>query len=654
MGNYIVKVTSGSDVGTVENQIDIGLRYTDKLNDINEGELKFSGTGAIKRGLLTMGAEVEISRNGDLEFKGIIDKTDSLDAGGQVIHISGFEIRLVQEKGAYANSPWVGEDSVDIAFDIISESNYYTDGIINAGANIDFRLDKAQSLWSALGNLSTKTGQDIQIRYDNDEVNILDHRGSTTSVATLNDGIHIKNIRVSTAYPKGNWVKVYGKGDGENQIESDDAQGVDAGSQSTYGIIKQVIIDRSIISVAEANARANIEVPKIKDPLKVYDFEVMNLDADIDTGDVITLNSQDKDLDNEEVRVVGKERGIIGSREYLSLQVTNSAFSTVLKTSNQLLGELQKSSVDSNTYMQGSGNTLTWERGVNAKDSSPLAINFQIPATYIEDEIRSIRINSFTIDYDVDPYKKGVGSASDSGHVHAVSSSTTDNMSMPRLIDDDSWSENLATTWDLVKNITIPAGSYGFLLVYFQLFADGWSGIDVTGVKITVDGTPYFQQMGIAYDTTVDPLYMTVMIPILAVYSSAKTLAISHYSASNEDYEGFIEVFDMDTIHTHDITALTGTESSTADVSIGDDISDAGSINATEVDIYLDFWNGSAWINKHSIMNTGKTLENDVDVSDSGTYPDAAGLWRIRIATDSADPDYVQTIVKIKHLLDNK
>ena len=39
---------------------DAGFRYTDNLNDVDEAEFKFSGTGVIKRGLIELGSEVEI------------------------------------------------------------------------------------------------------------------------------------------------------------------------------------------------------------------------------------------------------------------------------------------------------------------------------------------------------------------------------------------------------------------------------------------------------------------------------------------------------------------------------------------------------------------------------------------------------------------
>jgi len=67
----------------------------------------------------------------------------------------------------------------------------------------------------------------------------------------------------------------------------------------------------------------------------------------------------------------------------------------------------------------------------------------------------------------------------------------------------------------------------------------------------------------------------------------------------------------------------------------------------------LKYWNGATWVNKHSILNTGKTLDTDVDISNGGTYPDAPGYWRVRVNPDSATADFIQGIVKIKHSLDS-
>lgn len=724
MGAYIVKVTNGADVGTIENQIDMGFRYTDVLNNVNIAEIKISSLGSVKRGLIAMGAEVEISRNGTVEFKGLLDSIDTLDAGGENIHVSGKEIRLAQEKGAYVNSPWKATASATIAAEIIAESSYFSAGTVEAGVSIDFRLSKTQSLWGGLGNLSTKTGQDIQIDYPNDEVDILDHRGSTTSVAVLNDGIQIKNIRVSTTYPRGNDVKVYGKGDGDGQIESDDAQGQDASSKTTYGTIREVIIDRSIISVSEANSRANLEVAKIKDPTKVYDFEVINPNAVITTGDVLTLNSQDKDLTNESVRVVGLERGIIGNKEYLKLQVTNAAYSKLVLATNQALGRIQKDNVDATTYMQGSGNTNTWGQGINAKTDFPLKVGFFLPQSYIEDEAGNSNVKEFTVSYDIDPYNNQFGTASFDGtdpQVQNNSGNTQPDVenssgSTEPDVEDNSGSTgptvtgNSGLNWsgtsigsDSNTSVSCSSGSWTVVAtvnttntgnsLYANFYVKGNSGgPEDIQVKIKNSGeiTGTDSRFGVYQDgfrddsftradavsaglndlsdaITVEVYPFTGAIVVdafLSVYESSHNhddgtyAAASHlhsdgtYNAVNHNHaDGTYNAAN----HGHPDGTYDVNAADIDNISIGDDVSEAGSVNAVSVNLYLDFYNTgtSTWDNKHSILATGLTIDTDVDISNSGTYPDAAGFWRVRVEPITVNADFAQATVKLRNAVDN-
>jgi hypothetical protein len=220
MSQYIINVTNtSSEEGSIF--ADVGFNYTDNLNDINEANIKISGTGTVKRSLMEIGSLVEIKKSGTRVFYGIIDNKNTLDAGGLVFHVTGYELRLAEENGTYANSPWSSTASATIAAAIIAESNYFTGGTIEAGTDLDFRLALTESLWNGLTNLTRKSQQDVGIDYVNLEVDVLDHKGNSSSVATLNDGLEIDNLRVNEGRPLGNYVIVYGKGDGANQIKSD-------------------------------------------------------------------------------------------------------------------------------------------------------------------------------------------------------------------------------------------------------------------------------------------------------------------------------------------------------------------------------------------------------------------------------------------------
>lgn len=350
--SYIIKVknTAGTE-GTVV--ADAGFSYTDKLSDINEGQLKITGTSVSKRGLFEIGSEVFIYRNGTLEFHGLINGITYLNAGGIAADLIGYEVWLGKENGNYAGSPWSSTASATIASAVIGESNYFTAGTVQAGETMDFRAVATSSLWNVLSSIVKRTAQDIGIDYSDSTVDILDHKGNSTSVATFNDGIQIQDLTVRQSYPIANDVRVYGQSEGQTRIKSDHTtSGQDATSKSTYGTIRKIYEDSTVTTQAEANLLANKLVAKWKDPIKVYEFDIINFNQNIVSGDVIILNSQTKNLSNEEVRIVGIEKGVRNNQEFLTLQVTNKEYSQTEKGVNQYIAELEKKANDMANYDQ--------------------------------------------------------------------------------------------------------------------------------------------------------------------------------------------------------------------------------------------------------------------------------------------------------------
>lgn len=652
MGSYIINVENPTgDKGSVVP--DVELNYTEFLNTINSATLKFSGTGSVKRTLLVIGSKVEIKRNGTREFYGLIDSVDTLDSGAVVAYVSGYEIWLAKEKGTYASSPWKNTASATINTSLIGESSYFSAGTVEAGTNIDFRIHPGESIWTGLSNLKNKTTQDIGVDYVNTEIDILDHKGSSTSVMTLNDGTSMRNVRVSETYPAGNKIRVYGKGDGDVQIT---ATANNAASIAAYGPITRDVTDKSIMSTSEAQKLADAELAISKDPTKIYDFEVVNPDQSIVAGDVITLNSTDKDLSDEEVRVTAIQRGLRGTSEFLQLQVCNKAYSKLIATKNKVLARIEKNNRDSTTYMDGTSNVLTWSRGLNAKSGVPMRLPFYVPSSFIEDEAGNLRVKSMTLDYDVDPYRKGVGGATDSGHQHSDPSQTSSTYTLMSSEGTDTFSNtSLNVGWNNNQmSASISAGTYDFLSLLIILHCDFSNGDFDVGIRVHFNGNYYVGRYNMNASTAISTYVIreTFLFPIFASIASPTNIYVDVYSSVNNQYDGWLYAYSNDQSHSHSISTH-NVDSNTANVTIGDSVSDAGAVNASEVDIYLDFWNGAAWINKHSIINTGKTLDTDVDITNSDTYPDAAGYWRVRIDPDHATPDYMQGIVKLKHQLDS-
>jgi len=675
MSNFIINVTNSGETGTII--ADAGFRYTDKLNVVNEGDLKLAGTGTVKRGLLEVGAIVEISRDGTKEFHGIIDSIDNLDGGAISFHMSGFEVWLGKEPRAYANSPWTDTASATIFNAIIAESSYFTAGTVNAGANVDFRAISSESLWNSMGRLSKLTAQDVQVDYPNLEIDILDHRGTDTATTTFNDGVQIRNIRYSRAFPAGNSIKVWGKGDGDNQIT---ATATDGTSISTYGEIIRNVWDATIVSDTDAQARANAERDLTKDPTKVYDFDVINPNQSVIAGDHILLNSKDKDLTNEEVRIVGIERGQRNGVEYMTMQVANAEYGKLMKKRNEIMSGIVKSQERKDTFMQGSGNLSQWASGINAKTGAPLRVGFFVSSTSMQDEAGNLRINSLTVDYDIDVYRKEIGTASfdgsdpqvqnDSGDEDAVVTGVSTGQDRDADADafwavvagggNDYTEQNLP----LLSSTSFSSGDTEFTLFSFFLQIAEFYGSSNSGFDFEIENQDTSSTYAAGTICTHTNFFSISFIVLGDIEGDTIRTTIEDNSGLGADYTygtSATEVAEhahgpnsfVADDHDHPNGAYDIDAADLDDISIGDSVSDAGAVNASEVDIYLDFWNGSAWVNKHSVLNTGKILDTDVDISDSGTYPDATGWWRIRIDPDSGTPDYVQGVVNLKHSLDN-
>jgi len=741
MANYIIDVTSGGVTGSVVP--DVGWRFTSNLNEVNEADLKFSGTGKMRRELLTIGSTVYIYRDGSLAFKGLIDNTEYFVGGTVVFHVSGWEVWLAKENGDYTSSPWVNTASASIFSDIIGESSYFSAGTISAGYDLDYRLSTSSSIFNGVSNLANKTGQDIEIDYTSSTIGVIDHLGSLTSVAVLNEGKEITNFRKSVGYPRGNYIEVFGKGDGDDQIKG---LAQDVTSIAAYGKVRKPVIDRTVISETEANRLASAELALNKDPPHIYDFDLTNPDyTSFAVGDIITINALDQDVVNEEVRITGIEEGDANGKKYKNLQVCNPELKTLMRNKNKVLAKIQKDANDDNSYMQGSGNTLIWGSGINAQSGAPAKVGFYVPAAFVTDEAGNIRINSMTLDYDLDGYNSQYGDAAFTGSDPQVQNSSADegasvsgdsgsegagvsgnsgsegagvsgdsSNTQPDLdqgdssyawtgasigTDSDSYQACIAGSWTTVVSVNT-TNTDRALYVNFDL--EGVSGgpedievriantgdLDPAKFQIYQDGfrdtsRVSFQAIGAGINNLSDEIelqvyaYGAIVVKgYISVYESSHEHSYGDYGAESHDHadgtyaaashvhaDGTYAAAD----HTHDDGTYAaadhdhengGYDVNAADlnhISIGDGVSESGTVNATGVDIYLDFYNTGtgAWDNKHSVMTTGKTIDTGVDITDSGTYPDAVGYWRVRIEPNNASPDFVQGIVKIKHNLDN-
>jgi hypothetical protein len=337
----------------------------------------------------------------------------------------------------------------------------------------------------------------------------------------------------------------------------------------------------------------------------------------------------------------------------LELQVTNAAYGKLLKDTAKQLNELRKQIRDANTYMQGSGNLSQWEGMINGNSSYGLAVPFYIGSRF-QDEAGNLRIDSITVDYDIDPYRKGVGTATDSGHDHGIPTMTSSNATLITSLGSGTWGENISSSWDNVLTGTV-TGTTDFVYVWFTIEADGWTGNEAVSIRMVYNSNVVFELHELVVNTNYGPIALLLHMPVFASVSGV-AWSLACWSIGAEDYKGSYAIYAEPTNHAHSIPSTYDTDAGNASVTIGDAVSDSGSVNATNVVVKLQFWNTGTgtWNDKVTYTpSPSKTLETDRDMSSSNTYPDALGWWRIYIVTNSATPDLIQAIVNVKHQMDN-
>jgi len=667
--------------------------YEFSLNMPSTFEVITDGATSNTRANLGVGNTIKFYRDGNLVLEGKIVKKKTLQGGGVVIRGIGNEIELMDEKcpvdTGKTQKTYTSTNDNTIFQDLIGNVSGWSSDISGSSATgLDsFRTKETLSVWNAVMKLVKTAGKDININQNTKTVYLEDTKG-TSGAFEFTEGKDIGDIGEDQERAKASKVIVYGKGDGEDQITGS------AGS----GTPVQIVYDKNIISTSEANQRASIILAKIQNSTQYYNFNVSTPHISVDTGDKGKLSSGSIGLDREDVDVVRVRRSIVqGGAEQLTLEVTDPNLREASKNLAEHIAKTNANRDDDGTGMQGTDDILIFSGHINANNSAPLNLTFNLPTDFIQDEAGNFRVRSFTLDYDVDPFRSTIGTASEqdvapevlnsSGNTEpGVHGSTADEdanvagrsgdlTELDELYDTINLNEFCSSgSWETVLSSNVGSGNDDTdLFVTFEVSEQSGGPEDIL-VRVRADNQTVFQDkymdMG---DESADEIRGSVYIPggvnsssddiELEVYPITGSITVhaqlAFYKMEHDHSDGSYRADDHDhgdgsletDNHNHPDGSYSA-ESHKHNVSVGDAVSDAGSINASQVSIYLDHWNGSTWVNKHSILNTGKTLDTDVDLTDGGTYPDAGGYWRVRVYTDSSDPDLVNAIIKCRHQMD--
>ena len=679
--------------------------FSDILNEVNRAELNFKADD-FQRVQAQIGNTVKYVTGDNKRYDFIIDSRATTDENLiKLICLGAEEIAVnidvdlnnlsnATNKTARAGN-YINLSSQLIYDDLLSHLSGWSLTLSNPVTVASFKLNDSDSVWNGVSRLANLLAQEIKIDYANQTFIIADNLGDS-QVITLNERADFSGVPSFTEErAKGKKVIVYGKGDGDLQIKATAQDG-----SYSLGDKTVKVNDPTITTDDQAQAVADKELSRLKQNIEHYNIPAMSLaglDVVFNVSDTIIVNSPSVGVINQELKIVRLTYLLEKETEYINIEVTNSEYSRAFKSQTQKLAEENLIARNGGTFNQGSGNTLTFGNSLNAKLTAPLKVVFQIPNDFIKDETGNIRVNNFTVDYDIDPYRAEFGTATyvggdldvsgsssdtapdvlnNSGSTQPSVTGTSDSTQLMTFVGSDTGSEGVSTSgWDNIMRVGL-GGTYEWLFVTVKVDitasfnADLWMRIQF--------GSNSFYEASLAYATfTGDEFAISIPIPLLVSTSSNIDVDMWAKAGGSVSVSASMEVYALNLGHSHGDGSYAASNHSHTDGSygaenhphfsgsyevdsselgtfaLGDDVNEGSTTNSNSVSLYLDFWNGSVWQQKHSVLSSGVTIEENVDVSNGGQYPDTGGFWRVRVEPNSSNADFVQSLVKLKHNLDN-
>lgn len=665
-------MTININIGDISPLNVVSASYSTGLNTIGEYEVKLDGAGSLLRTETDTANENEVQfyRNGTLEFAGYVEKRESLEGGGIIILGNSIlrdfsEVKCPVDSGKQTKT-YTSTDDDTVFADLVGEvSGWSSDVTGSTATSIDaFRVNSSMSVWNGIIALLRQTNKDLEVDWATKTLSFVDQAGST-SAFTLEAGKNVSSVKEAESRQPASKVVVYGKGDGSFQI---------TGSAGSGTPVKEVI-DRNIISATAANQRATSELALVSSGTKTYSFRVTNPNLDVELGDEGTLTATSAGFTGSSVAITRITRELLQTgSETLSLEVTNTDYRVAKASVAEQQAIAKANNIVSESTMLGSGNLLTWGSGINAKSTAPLKVGFYVSSQF-EDEAGNLRIESMTLDYDVDPYKKQFGTASYDGADPQVQNTSGDEA--PN-VSGTSASSSVDTDFNYDEELDATGGSNIVSVSGPFVTGDGdvniihiWLSVNRGALSSSEPGYNAFVENSSTNTTYLDVndictqsnSWSTSFIVSGDIEGDTISYLITDNGNGGVAYAHGISVSTMAehdhadgtyaaVNHGHPDGSYDINAADLDDISVGDDVSDAASITTTSITWYLDYYNGSSWVNK-ATGASGAAQATDIDITDGGTYPDSTGYWRVRLFPDATSPDFVQGIVRLKHNIDN-
>lgn len=683
----------------------VNAEINNTLNEINKAEINITATNAFERNLLSIDNELTFIDNNNKTLKFII-VNDALTENNSIKLICrGIEEVFANEKVDISsltnasvkrtrNATYNNVSFTNIINDLIAPFSSWSLSTTITATIGNYRVNDDQSYWNAIAKLCNEQAYEIDVDYINKEILIEENLGNI-QVATLNEDMDFEGTPTYTRErAKGKKVIVYGKGDGDFQIK---ATAIDASYSIGQPVIK--IYDSNIVTNSQAQTRANNELTKLKQNIKHYIIPQLTKNFELNVSDTIILNSESVFIENEELKIVRVIYSIQGDTQFKSIEVTNAEYSRAFKTAQQRINEQNLLLQENNTNMQGSGNLHIPQGELNCTSTAPLRLPLNI-SNYTDDS-GNIRIQSFKLDVDIDPFRRGAGTATATSDLKVANSSSNEdaNISNNSGTTEPSVTGNTATNSSDVNVLSfdsnaIVVGSFGsniaqlsrsfpsvspsrdWTLISFYVSANRDFSPSSTGgfdIEITTNGTPstlidkrvcanypswnatYVVKGGSFMSATIinkdigtETVAYGYTINSIGTHSHGDgSLAAANHSHNDGTY-----IADN---HSHGDGSYDIPISELSSITIGDDVSDANSVNATGFDWELyELVSGTLTLRNSGTETFGsETFINDIDISDSGTYPNSTNRWEVWVTPNSTNADLVKAKMNIKHEVEN-
>jgi len=299
--------------------------YVKPMNGTRYFDILIDGTSDSKRTDFQIGFKVFIYWNGVLDLKGKIKKITNTSTGEMLLEGIGYGESVLSQPNT-AEQGFSATTTTGVVSsgtnNLLSFVSGITVGTIENQTVTNFRTYTAQTSLEAVDKLCSLTDQDWSIDDVNDELDVLDHQGSSSSVGTLVDGVGVYNIsKQEDELETVTRITVIGKGYGAEQVSGVWGAGGANAPSWNLGENEKTVIDKSRDSAAECQKLAQTMYLTLSSNKLSYGFGLSNPYYSHTLGDVITLEAPNIGVTATDLRIVSTKRVVTTNSSVLYFEV---------------------------------------------------------------------------------------------------------------------------------------------------------------------------------------------------------------------------------------------------------------------------------------------------------------------------------------------